>query len=154
VTLFIGNELCPNLINNVRKHYTSDNNRRWKRLSQNPLWAFSDLFFLFTNWPGVLGDMWTSFQEMETCVFRGALPVITQTQVLHEQMAKVIEIREILRVHREAINTVIDLGEHGRDDKFTKLLDLMKRQTSYDAATIDTIKEQLQNLIQLVGSDP
>lgn len=82
---------------------------------------------------------------------KGILPVTIQTRLLHQQMQTAIEIREVLRIHQAIANHVIKLNLIGTADKdLDDRLELIKGQMDHNAATIDTVKEQLQNLIQLV----
>ncbi|EAW20750.1 uncharacterized protein NFIA_112740 [Aspergillus fischeri NRRL 181] len=150
VTIIVGNPLIPDLINVLERHYTENSWARWQRLERNILWIVPDLLYLFTNWNAVIVAMKAHLYSAESSGMEGILPVTIQTRFLHQQMQTAIEIREVLRIHQAIANHVIKLNSIGPADKdLDDRLELIKGQMDHNASTIDTVKEQLQNLIQL-----
>ncbi|KAH1593640.1 hypothetical protein KXX44_008033 [Aspergillus fumigatus] len=150
VTIIIGNAMIPDLITVLERHYTESSCARWQRLEKNILWIVPDLLYLFTNWNAVIIAMKAHLYSAESSGMKGILPVTIQTRLLHQQMQTAIEIREVLRIHQAIANHVIKLNLIGTADKdLDDRLELIKGQMDHNAATIDTVKEQLQNLIQL-----
>lgn len=150
--IFVGNNAALNLIEILKNHYTEDDQRRWARLEQDQLWVVPDLAYLFTHWNPVLQAMKVDLKRADISGRKGMFPVMVQTRVLHEQMAKVIEFREALRVHQAIAERVTELCvDRPRDEELSKRLKKFEGQMNYDATTINTIMEQLQNLIRLVG---
>ncbi|EDP49498.1 hypothetical protein AFUB_075270 [Aspergillus fumigatus A1163] len=150
VTIIIGNAMIPDLITVLERHYTESSCARWQRLEKNILWIVPDLLYLFTNWNAVIIAMKAHLYSAESSGMKGILPVTIQTRLLHQQMQTAIEIREVLRIHQAIANHVIKLNLIGTADKdLDDRLELIKGQMDHNASTIDTVKEQLQNLIQL-----
>ena len=150
--IFVGNNTAPNLIETLKKHYTENDQRRWARLEQDQLWVVPDLVSLFTHWNPVVEAMKADLEHASISQRKDMFPVMVQTRVLHQQMAKVIELREALRVHQAIAERVIELcADRPRGEELSKRLKKFEAQMKYDATTINTIMEQLQNLIQLVG---
>lgn len=151
MTIIIGNAMIPDLITVLERHYTESSCARWQRLEKNILWIVPDLLYLFTNWNAVIIAMKAHLYSAESSGMKGILPVTIQTRLLHQQMQTAIEIREVLRIHQAIANHVIKLNLIGTADKdLDDRLELIKGQMDHNASTIDTVKEQLQNLIQLV----
>lgn len=150
--IFVGNKAAPSLIETLKKNYIEDDQRRWERLGQNPLWVVLDLVRHFTDWNPVLEAMKVDLLRANKNAKEGTFLVMVRTRLLHEQMAEVIEWREVLRIHQAIAERVTKLSvDYPKDEELSKRLENFKAQMEYDATTIKTIMEQLKNLIQLVG---
>jgi hypothetical protein len=144
--------MIPDLSNVLYKHYLENDRRRWKRIDYCPLWIVPDLLVLFTNWNPVIDAMKANLHSAKTSGTKNILQVMMQTHLLHQQMARAIEMREVLRIHQAITNHVIQINEETTANlELHKRLKLINEQMSYNTTSIDTIKDQLQNLIQLVG---
>lgn len=154
IMIFVGNAATPNLRDTLIDHYTEAGQKRWARLGQCQFWAVPDLLGLFTHWNTVLNALKMNLRNAEISGQKGNLPVMIQTRLLHQQMATAIELREVLRIHKAIAECIRRLGQstyanEAKLDLFRRI-GMIEDQMNYDATTIDTIKEQLQNLIQLV----
>lgn len=150
--IFVGEKAAPSLIEILKKNYIEDDQRRWERLGQNPLWVVLDLVRHFTDWSPVLEAMKVNLKRANENGKDGTFLVMVRTRLLHGQMAKVIEWREVLRIHQAIAERVTELSvDHPEDGELSTRLENFKAQMKYDATTINTIMEQLKNLIQLVG---
>jgi hypothetical protein len=156
VVVLIGSPKTTDFIALIQKHYCDDSYRRWKRLGRNLTHMIPDMFYLFTDWAPALASLKGMLQDAEMRSMSGSVPVTVRTRILHYQIATVIELREVLRFHQ----AVIDQTLHSRLPVFGGAADTvdqlkrMARQMDHNAITLDTVKDQLANLIQLVSQYP
>jgi hypothetical protein len=166
--VFFGNELDPGLCLALEDHYTEEKEglTRWKRLEKNQLWVLPDLQTLFTDWPSILDAMRAHLKSAEENADHETYSVMVETRLLHMQTRTLTDLRESLRMYHAIVKHAIkligkyDIGAGGHfklDMLYSKDdFDLLYRlraiddQMSYSLITINTISEQLQNLLQMV----
>lgn len=92
-------------------------------------------------------------------VYLRTLPIMSVTRSLHRDIATVIELREYVRLHQaivEKINSTIALQPESppKQDSFSLLhdrLDGIMLNLKHFETTLETTKEQLDNLLSLVS---
>jgi uncharacterized protein (DUF2267 family) len=133
----------------VTKHYSSESARRWNRLLKEPRWGIADCLYLFADWTSTLDTLRDKLHEAELRSSGNRLPVTVRTRLLHQQTATVVEVRESLRFYQSVIVHTRDKqnGHIGQD--LGDQLRQMKRQLDHNMITLDTLKDQLSNLINL-----
>ncbi|PKX95172.1 uncharacterized protein P174DRAFT_127072 [Aspergillus novofumigatus IBT 16806] len=149
VMIFIGNHARPDLIQTVTKHYSSDSARRWKRLLKEPRWGIADCLYLFADWTSILDTLRDKLREAELRSSGNRLPVAVRTRLLHQQTATVVEVRESLRFYQAVIVHTRDKQNGRIGEDLSDQLRQMKRQLDHNMITLDTLKDQLSNLINL-----
>lgn len=151
VVILIGSPMTPNMITAIKRHYCEDSYRRWKRLGLNMTHLIPDLLYLFTDWTSTLASLKRILQDAEMRSISGSVPVTAHTRILHHQIAVVIELRESLRFQQAVIGQTMNSQKQGWGDSHNirSQLDRMEKQMAHNAITLDTVKDQLANLIQL-----
>lgn len=156
VVIMIGSPTTPDMITAIKRHYYEDSYRRWKRLGLNMTHLIPDLFYLFVDWASMLASLKRILRDAEVRSISGSVPVTVHTRILHHQIAAVIKLRESLRFHQAVIDQTMNSQKQGWGvfQDISGQLDRMKKSMAHNAITLDTIKDQLANLIQLVSYYP
>lgn len=150
VVIFIGNYIIPDLIETLTNHYGSNSAYRWMRLLEEPRWAIADCLYKFADWTSTLNTLRDKLCEAENLSRENRLPVAVRTRRLHQQTAKVIEVKENLRFYLAVIaHTKAKKNGHIMED-LSDRLGQMKKQLDHSITTSDMLKDQLSNLIDLV----
>ncbi|OQE16774.1 hypothetical protein PENSTE_c023G00546 [Penicillium steckii] len=89
----------------VGSHYSSAYEKRWMRLQQNPLWIFADLLYIFGAWGKVFNTMKHNLSKYQSQIYgnSGTGPLLDLARTLRGEIAKILSVREQLRVHKSAI---------------------------------------------------
>lgn len=136
----------------VGSHYSSAYEKRWMRLQQNPLWIFADLLYIFGAWGKVFNTMKHNLSKYQSQIYgnsgRGALLDLART--LHGEIAKILSVREQLRVHKSAITRFQRLNGVTTIPKLAKRAQEQPEDIAFHEETSAVILRQLENMTSLV----
>ncbi|GAA85047.1 hypothetical protein ASPFODRAFT_60576 [Aspergillus luchuensis CBS 106.47] len=124
---------------------------RWLRLQKQPLWIFADLLHVFGDWSQVWnvtkGKLIIYHHDIHT--YPLTRPLLDLTRGLHEEAAKVLSVREQLRVHASALTRFLHLeqvkGLHELAERVQEHFD----DINYHEETSQVILRQLDNMMSL-----
>nr|POE59183.1 hypothetical protein CFP56_24453 [Quercus suber] len=116
-------------------------------------WTFSRLYYLLSDWQNIIGEIATRLDEAETNSHGRHLPVKWRTRLLHSEVDRLYELKEYLRFQSRAFKKLqklksdVPLNEQ-KDPLWNEMDDAIEDLEQYDA-TIDSLKERFNNLIEL-----
>jgi hypothetical protein len=135
-------------------HYAAADQRRWTRLQEQPLWIFADLLHVFGAW----GQIWNTTKQnlavyhQEVHGYPRARPLLDLTRGLHNETAKILSVREQLRVHSSALTRFLHLKDVTAAQELAERAQEHLEDISYHEGTSQVILRQLENLMSLVPS--
>ncbi|KAG4438465.1 hypothetical protein IFR05_006033 [Cadophora sp. M221] len=147
-----------NISSKISKHYLQQQQERWNRLSNNQIWIYLDLYFLFTRWDRIWGAMKQNLNARieEIHSRRNTISIIEHTRQLHTDNNDMISLREHLRIHQASLDVVMKRaqdwpepsGPRAGHSLLTRLDDAFRLLNYYDV-TASTLLEQQGNLLSL-----
>jgi hypothetical protein len=148
----------PNVAPQLDSHYFGPEQRgRRDRLKEAPLWISMDLQFMFSDWSKV----WNLTREdLSTCHSQihgdvDAPPLLDLTRKLHKDTARIIALREQLRVHAGALVRLLRLvNTKTTSPEISALVERIsecQEDITYQEETSQVILRQLENLLSLVS---
>ncbi|KAH6707784.1 hypothetical protein BKA61DRAFT_134492 [Leptodontidium sp. MPI-SDFR-AT-0119] len=147
-----------NISSKISGHYQQHKYERWNRLSNNQIWIYLDLYFLFTRWDRIWGAMKQNLNARieEIHSRKNTISIIEHTRQLHTDNNDMISLREHLRIHQASLDVVMKRaqdwpepsGPRASHSLLTRLDDAFRLLNYYDV-TASTLLEQQGNLLSL-----
>ncbi|KAL2866496.1 uncharacterized protein BJX67DRAFT_354952 [Aspergillus lucknowensis] len=142
----------PGLVaSHFASHPTQIQYARWLRLQKQPLWIFADLLHVFGDWSQIWnvtkGKLIVYHREIHT--YPLTRPLLDLTRGLHEEAAKVLSVREQLRVHASALTRFLHLKQVKELHELAERVQEHFDDINYHEETSQVILRQLDNMMSL-----
>ncbi|QIX00673.1 hypothetical protein AMS68_006190 [Peltaster fructicola] len=116
-------------------------------------WTFSRLHWLLTDWQNVIREVNARLEEAEINSFHRQYPVKYRTRTMHNEMARIYELKEEIRFHVRSFRKLQKLkGEvpkHEQNDSLWDDIDDTVEDLDQFEESLNTLRERFNNLLVL-----